>query len=125
MRYAGKSETVLAIESLVRSKVTCTQRKTDTHDYLFGIKSVVETRVWNVIIWKDAYEFPMRIFIDGRDNTGVIDVRNKDVWHLCRIDSEVIKLLAQLTEVTSHEEVHQPGKPVPNTLNVQRAWRTQ
>lgn len=96
MRYEGKSEIIQAIEQQIRENAMCAEHKRPKYDELFGVKSIVESKVLDVLIPKEAYLFPVRFFYDGRDNTGVIDIRDKDVWWLCKIAPEVLKLVALL-----------------------------
>lgn len=101
MRYEGKTETVKSIEEQIRKNAMCFQRKMPKYDNLFGIESAVETVVFDVLIPKEAYLFPIRLLYDNRESTlmekrAVLDVRDKDVWWLCKIAPGVLKLMGQL-----------------------------
>lgn len=96
MRYEGAFEVIARIEHQIKNNAMAFERKGPKDDELFGVKSIVTTRVFDVLIPKEAFIFPVRLFYDGRNATGCIDVRDKDVSWLCRVCPEMLKLIALL-----------------------------
>lgn len=95
MRYEGKRETIEEIEKEIKANVLfCVPYNLPKYDNLFGIESVVKTEVFDVVT--KNFRFPVRLFYDGRDGTGAIDIRDRDVGCMIGLSSKIIPLLAEL-----------------------------
>ena len=103
MRYEGKKEVIQDIEKIVRGKALCFEYKPKTRDNLFGIPPSVQTVILDVVHFN--FTFTIRLFYDNRANSpSNIDVLDVDVWRLCKISPEIIKLLAQLEESVNEKQ---------------------
>ncbi len=111
MRYEGSKEVIQEIEKILRNKALCFEYKAKTRDNLFGIPPAVQTVILDVVHLN--FTFTVRIFYDNRANSpSNIDVLDVDVWRLCKIDPEVLKLIAQLTQSVNEKQELLHNRPV-------------
>lgn len=100
MRFEGEEEDVREIERELQRNSHMIRRPSKTYDNLFGIESLVETRVYDIAVinpnW--VFTFPVRFFYDRRDHTAKFEIRERDMSWLIKTSHLVIPLLAKLTE---------------------------
>jgi hypothetical protein len=108
MRYEGKLEVIEDIETIIRNKSMAFEYVPKTRDNLFGVESVVKTVLLDVVSLN--WFFPVRIFYDKRPGSfSVIDIRDTDLTAFIKIDPDIIKLLAKLSEQVNEKR---EGKPI-------------
>ncbi len=105
-RYIGDRKVVEQIETILKNNAICFKRvRTGNLDNLFGVKSIVETVVYDVMLRKQAYVFPIRFFYDNRDGSATIDMKDHDLSWLLRISPEIVKLLGELKQCDNNSVV--------------------
>lgn len=108
MRYEGSIEVIEEIEKIVRNKSMAFEYVPKTRDRLFGVEPVVKTVLLDVVSLN--WYFPVRIFYDKRNGSqSAIDIRDTDMTAFIKIDPDIIKLLAKLSEQVNEKR---EGKPV-------------
>jgi hypothetical protein len=111
LRYEGDKSILQEIEAEIRNKTMCYEYKAPTRDRLFGVESAVNTIILEVM--DINYIFPVRIFYDNRPNShSIIDIRDNDVWKLCKIAPNILKLLAKLDPQINEKQALLEGKSV-------------
>jgi hypothetical protein len=120
MRYIGETGIVQSIEQQIRKYAICFNCKTPNYDNLFGIKSVVDVRVIEILTPKKR--FFVRLFYDGRENTppekeAIMDVNDRDMWWLCKVAPDIIKLIALLKPHDGKGELNGCQTDVPKCVS--------
>jgi hypothetical protein len=97
MRWQGNKEDIEAIEFEIKRNAFSMVRTKNNLDNLFGIKSLVDTKVYDVLPTKQAVLIPVRIFFDNRDGIATLDVRDRDIKWFIGISSKLKELVGKLT----------------------------
>ncbi len=96
MRYEGLTQDVDAIEKQVNNGRYSAVREKTKYPSLFGIKSAVETHNYKVTPPNVRYSFMIRFNRDSRNGHSTIDVKDKDVGWLWKLNPDILKSLSKL-----------------------------
>ena len=113
MRYEGPLTTVQSIERLVRAKSPCLVTKEKLTEPMFNVETAVKYRQLSVLVPNNLYMFSIWVVLDERDGTGRIEVKDRDVWRLCKIAPEILKLIANLEPHNDNSRQRLPGQIRP------------
>ncbi len=101
IRFHGDIQTIKEIEDIIMDKAVAHVTRNNAYQQLFGVRSSVLQKEISILSREHLYSYHVRLRYDSRDNTAELTIRDKDIWHLCRLDNRIISLLGD----TRHEEV--------------------
>lgn len=97
MRFKGGQEDMKVVEQELKRTSICSRRnKRDGYDKLFGITSIVETDVYDVLSINKLHVFSVRIFWDNRDGEATLDIADKNIVWLKELSPNMSKYIDNL-----------------------------
>ena len=104
MRLQGSREEIEAIEKEIKVSAYCFQHKQRNYDNFFGIPSIVNTKVLDVLPRKEAHLFSVRFFYDNRDGEATIDVSDRNIDWLKKLSPDIAKMVDMLVPERNNNE---------------------
>lgn len=94
--FCGTLNDIAFIEETVFEKCFAEVIKTNKNQELFGIESRVKSKRVNVILPSKLYSYSIWFRYDERDGKATMEIADKDIWLLCKVDGEILEILGRL-----------------------------
>ena len=100
--FAGTVYQIKQIEGVILKRTIAEVISDSKDSQLFGIKTIVTCKKINIMLPSKIYAYPIWLRYDGRDNTATLEIRDRDIWQLCKIDDNMLTWISHLERKT-HE----------------------
>lgn len=94
--FHGTIKEIQEIEEIVLNKWAVAIVKDNKDERLFGCENVVRRKELSVILVSKVYAFPLWIMYDSRNGKATMEIRDKDIWHLCGASNDMLERLGKL-----------------------------